>query len=1009
MSKTPVLAAVSAALLALAIPAYGTDGVAQRIKDEQYSGFVSGASFCAGTYDGSAVWTNANETWSASKGLDRRYWSGTEGATVASASGEAPDGSDYYHSYEAWQRAHQPPVYGHVAEDAGYSSLYRRAAGNKTSLVDIDTATAAPVVCRFAEEGDVAAADGSDIFFDANVTLEAFAYGEANRPDDSVLAPDAKLAIYMQDTTPTGDPGFFIVARDWNTGAAQHYRVQGVYYLVLLMYIPNKHNGPVPAFLVYLTDGQNPLSYDPDPDASGHRPDAERIQWDDVRDDFGDWHRDCIPFFQPLTAAYDMRLSRVSYGGGIRLGAYAVGTADPMRTTARWEADSSMVRLLKVDGTDIDGLSGPEYTYQGADAVDAGVYAYYRDLYYGSGYVHGSVSWRGVNGWSDGSYDMTPGGGCEIMLGTDCLPKGRASLDSVNEFDPEDFDEFEREYLPARTGERIGDRYVEVPDALAHAAVLGGTVKLLAYPMAPLVMPPLKADVTISMNEHTVPAEHTYACALGLADYLGDWSDWVARNGLSGDVVAYAAPGHRCTFTLNGGSIGPDEATVYSNYIYGGLSVTGVSLRVTGVQIEGFSQICDSPDAVVSGGFESGLYATNTALSVTGGYVSYDEYGSTAPAFMSNTALRVEGGSLSVSGGAHGRVACYSVNPVSITGGSLSGLALYDSSVTTLGATIGGAVSISNNPAIAISAEIDGPLTLEGIHGDVTFSGSMYSSELRVSGAEAVTITSKASYIGGFTIRNAASFTLEAITGYVRGDILIQDTPVVALSGGYMYNTGNQGVLKVYNAESVLFDGMDVGHHNSFNDNGSRTVVISNSASTVVTRGLMCATSYGGDPTAGRFSVYDGELTVRGGTFWSFDAHSVSSAVISNAPAFHGGVSIQAAGSMSISGSPKVLGGVSLSAPDISISGGTFGSDRPFPHNGWWPPDMTITSTNALITGGTFNATIRGSGIVVSGGRFLWYSQQSLGSSGVLVPAEGKKLVHVGGNSKSAYWEVHNK
>lgn len=1037
MSKTPVLAAVSAALLALAIPTYGTEGVTQRIKDEQYSNFVSGASFCS-----TGAWASANETWSTSGGLNPRYWSGTDGASVAHIGSRAPDGSYLYlDSWYPWEWMYQPPVYGRVLDDQEYRNLY----GNwgvqwhnrDFFLTDIDTSTVAPVVCRFAEEGDVVASDGSDIFFDANVTLEAFAYGEANRPDDSVLAPDAKLAIYIQDIKPTGDPRFFIVSRDWNTGAARHYRVEGEWpWLeghpehggsypgpyhgyrysgrIIVRAVRSVHKGKsdpvVPAFLVYALDGTNPLYWD-SRGTIGHPPAAGDVQWDKVRDDLGSPPYDGNHLFKPLSPSSDMRLSKVSYGGGVRLGAYAVGTADPMRTTIGWAADSSMIRLLRVDGTEIDGYRwvgpGSERQYQGAEEVDAGSYTYYP-----KGYKRRSVSWCGVNGWGDGEYVITPGVGCEVELGPSLFQRGRASLDIFE--DHEGIDEWvaklEADGLPHVDSRVPGTgRYTEVTDALVHAAYLGATVKLLAYPMATLVMPPLEYDVTVDLNGHDVPANSRYANALGLTEEPYGAPDWVDSAGLRGGVVAYPAPGKECTFTLNRGSLTSDGG---SPTVFGGLSVTGVSLRVSGVQINDFAQICNSPSAILGGYFKDSpyvttilggyfndsLYVTNTALTIIGGRVTGRGTGTTAPAFMTNASLRVDGGSLSMSGGTHGHVACYGVNPVSITGGSLSGLTTYDSSVTALAGDIG-SVCISNSPtSLTAYGTTRGLVTLTDIHGDVDVSGHPEGG-LDITRAGAVTIRSKEKDLGSTVIRDSSSVVVEAVTRNIR----IYDTPVIELRSGECYIPWAEydGVLEVNGCGSVLLSGYKVSPTPYFAKTSTSTVVLSNCTSVTVTAGDFFGYPQFRGPSNGRFSVSGDSLVVSGGRFYSMDAHEASS--------------------VTVSGSPTFYWSASFSAPSVEIRGGTF-CDTPYPEGSRdWPvsPTFSIVSTNAVISGGTFNGTLSGSGIVVSGGKFLWGKNPHLDKNGVIVLVAGKKLVKTGPAShiyespehqlRNTYWEVHDK
>lgn len=1064
MRKTPVLAAVSAALLALAVPTYGNEGVTQKIKDEQYSRFVSGASLATSyvvieekwedipfpdwfdeelgweiwddedsdTPEGwpenwrdvisdwghvfvtnsiPAPWSGGDrETCTREGGLNPRYWSSTNGASVADVISRAPDGSHYYDSEFLWGMRQQPPVYGHVDDDQEYQPLYGSAKVTHYSLVDIDTFTAAPVVCRFAEAGDVVAADGSDIFFDANVTLEAFAYGEANRPDDSVLAPDTKLAIYIQDTKPTGDPRFFIVARDWNTGAVRHHRVLGegcqrwLYEYdrwypgprysgrIIVRAVRSVHKGfyrVVPAFLVYLDDGSQPLYWRPYDTDIGNPPAAGDVQWDKVRDDLGHLYTyNSNPLFKSLSPISDMRLSKVSYSGVVRLGAYAVGTADPMRTTVKWAADSSMIRLLNVDGMAIDEVRwmGAEVRdqYQGAEKVDAGSYTYYREL---DKDRPGYVSWRGVNGWSDGSYTINPGDGCETTLGTNCFFEGRASLDTMP--DDEESAAALEESLPARTGKRIGNRYIEVSDALAHAAVLGGTVKLLANPMDAIVLTQLATNVTVNLTDHDVPYNEDYQKALGL------------QAPSCADVIASPHPAVASvpTLTLTSGA-------EYGSYVYGGLCTTGVNVNVQRVTFQADSCICDAPNATVDGGFGGDLHVTNSVLSITGGGPQdlYAYGGSLSISGGSTDRVTCYGGRLSISGGYTDRVTCYGVNPVSITGGSLYDLALYDSPIINLGGVMDFAVTISNNPSIVVFGTKEGLVTLTDIHGYVIAYGHLVGG-LDITRAGAVTVGVLPTSTGDVIVRDAASFVVESGTAE---SIRVYDTPVVELRGGqtlksYWVGHGDgwlEGTIEMHGCGAVLLSGHKVTETPYCGQTATSTIVLSNCTAVTVTAGEFFGREWLSDPSSGRFSVSGDSLVVAGGSFYSMDARETSSVTVSNSPTFYSSVS--------------------FSAPSVEISGGTF-CDKPYPDssNGNWPgPTFSIVSTNAVISGGTFNGTLSGSGIVVSGGKFLWDKNEHMEKNGVIVLAEGKKLVKTGPASsinspfwdrRKTYWEVRNK
>ena len=1147
MSKTPVLAAVSAALLALSALSDGlVGGVTQKIKDEQYSRFISGASFCTGAF-GFTVWTNANETWTASGGLDPRYWSGTSGAVVTNTYDEAPDGSYYYYSRDRWGQLHQPPVYGKVDEDAQFSSLYHylatHAAGSKSRLVDIDTSTAAPVVCRFAEKGDVVAADGSDIFFDANVTLEAFAYGEANRPDDSVLAPDAKLAIYMQDTTSTGDPGLFIVARDWNTGAVQHYRVWGGggYGLrqhssysdphrysgrIVVRAVRSVHKGKydpvVSAFLVYLTDGREPCywhSY-----GSGNPPVAGPIQWDKVRDDLGDYipRYSSNPLFQPLSLPYGgMRLSKVSYGGGVRLGAYAVGTADPMRTTVRWAADSGMVRQFSIDSQYIDEAAFWGEGYPGAEAIDAKELAYYRSLeLYDWRDAYAYVSWQGTGGWSDGDLPRAavPGGGCEYTLGPDLFPKGRASLSTMPDDDEGLAAEWE-EGLPPRVGERIGNRYVEVSDALAHAAVLGGTVRLLASPDDSLVVTQLEADVAVNMTAHAVPS----------------WDD--GDRGARGDVAVSARPGSTYRFTLREDDDDGNDGD--SNYagVYGGLYVTNAAFyaRSIGFYVPAQSCLFGSPGVTLSDvSLYGSLFSAGSTVSLDacsiGNWELWDD--------NTNVVLVADGGGLRVSGSdLRGNVIVSGARPVSMSGSvahwdvpsqstvrsfvtgrtdirgstNVTLSATYHSGplvvsnsvgvvvdavqasgglwlVDVLDAVVTGAVKVVGGlhvyrsavraePGASIDAlELDdsawplysgtlGWLTLRsssgvGMGGSLQVTGptTVYAPIISVGGGTFAattfdrcgTVSVSNSTMAATTFDRCESIDLAPLTSMQ--SLALRDCGAVTLPKLVLHDRGwgyyPDGSFSVYGcdvvAESVaggrlsVIDGSlmasNIEAHVAVNYNYTGTATISNSAVTVYGGRLgymydlaYWSDTYGGwvsfSPSAGNVRgdchVVDSTLTLYGGQFSGIRAYGNTHITVTGGEFFQdvetygtpdttisggrfgvredgyrdvgGSLILSNTVSIAISGDARFSKDVRLTAPTVTISGGTFSRSVAF-----------VGAVDVTISGGTFPSAITvspsvsdgGRTVLVSGGEFVRDVSQE---DWVRLPP-GKKMVRKGDN-----------
>lgn len=656
MAIRHVMAALSAAFLPLASSAadtVGADAPVVSIQAGQYDRFISGASFV----DRPDVWTNANETWSASGGLSPRYWSGLEGVTLLPVYGsyEGPelDRMDATHTactFDRWsRRGQQPAVYGEIDGEGHYRSLYWDGSVASVRVVDVDRPACAPASCRLSADGPVAPEDGGDVFLDAQVAFEPFAYGEANRPTD-VVAPDASLALYMQDTRPDGSPHLFVVARDWDTGVIRHFDTGGSYLelnheyqagggadrycgRVVVRAMRTVHAGKfdpvVPAFMVYINRGYDYVSYN---GTTG------TIQWDKLRDDLGlaSWHGTShSPFFRPLSATPSLSLSRVSFGGGLTLGAYAVSRADPLRTTVRWTANSGMVTQLYADGHAISD-------------IDAGAWSMYRTLLgsYDLQRYPLDIAWAGVNGWSDGRFESRPGGGCDVSLGPDCFPKGCASLSTMPADDEEEAEELEQS-LPARTGERIGNRYMKLSDALAHASVLGGTVRLLAYPASALVITQLVQDVVLDLADHDVPYSDWYAAVLGLFP-SGGLGQAALRGEVNGDVVVSSAPGSspRLTLLNSGADIGQP-------YLYGGrLYVTNAAFSADGVAFYGSSHpeeskshVCDSPSVVLEDVYFSsfGLVSEGSALSLNNVYMQDSDYDGFAD---TNTLLEVYGGSL---------------------------------------------------------------------------------------------------------------------------------------------------------------------------------------------------------------------------------------------------------------------------------------------------------------------------------------------------------------------------
>lgn len=99
-----------AALFLSFLPDSALSGPEVRIRDDQYSGFISGASFteCPGVY------TNVNESWTPSGGLSPDFWTSTSGVRVVDAGADPGFG---------WRSQFQPPVYGRV-QGSEYQDLY---------------------------------------------------------------------------------------------------------------------------------------------------------------------------------------------------------------------------------------------------------------------------------------------------------------------------------------------------------------------------------------------------------------------------------------------------------------------------------------------------------------------------------------------------------------------------------------------------------------------------------------------------------------------------------------------------------------------------------------------------------------------------------------------------------------------------------------------------------------------------------------------------------------------
>lgn len=284
------LLAALAALLFPAVALHAFAGPTVQIRDDQYSGVISGASFVSNyvsvtghyveldppewysdedypddetqvpegwptnwveilenwewdeyvyvTNHIAAPWASSNETWTAEGGFSPHYWPGTNGIVRL-----GPDGiRALYGRYElayvhprvwdamyAWRNTSQPAAYGSMSENS-YVNLYGGRHEDDTGLgvVVVDTEPGARVVCNIVKDGAPVQVDDV-VYYDGMVAFEPFAAGESNRPAD-MLTGDAQVAVYMQDRPGSEVPYLYVVARDWVTGAVRHYAVGNSYY-----------------------------------------------------------------------------------------------------------------------------------------------------------------------------------------------------------------------------------------------------------------------------------------------------------------------------------------------------------------------------------------------------------------------------------------------------------------------------------------------------------------------------------------------------------------------------------------------------------------------------------------------------------------------------------------------------------------------------------------------------------------------------------------------------------
>jgi len=1032
------LCAALAALFLSFLPDYARSGPKVQIRDDQRSGVISGASFVTNytevtrhyveldppewysdedypddetqvpegwptnwveilenwrwgeyvyaTNRIAAPWAGSNETWAAEGGFSPHYWPSTNGISRLGPDGiRALYGRDelaYVHprvwdAMYAWRNTSQPAAYGSVSENR-YVDLYggRHKYDTGLGVVVVDTKPGAQVVCNMVKDGAPIPVDDV-VYFDGMVAFEPYAAGAENRPSD-ILRPDAKIALYMQDVEP-GYAVLYIVARDWDTGEIRHYPAYDSYRLearsdrnsstkfyygrITVCFMRTIYSGaddPVlPGVAVYV-NGEPVYTYDYDNHWTHPMsiPMPQSLLWGNIRTDLG--FRASAGASSQYFTSYNLPVFRpLDSGVTTNISLTSVSYGGTLRTGAYTIMKTNPLTVSAewplAPGDAMRDISvGYVNVPQGAARGDSWMTGYPYIWHDGDSHrPHSiSVSWVGANGWADESYSgINAGCGCSITLDETCFRHGRVYLDSADGLTDEDWAELEANGLP-HVESRTGPYYANVADAMAHAAYLGGAMTLLAAADGDLAFPQLENDLTVAANGKAVSDAGVQACA---------------------------APGAAVTLTTSG--------SLHS------LSTTNLSVRGGG-SFTGPARIYDAPSATLYGSFSGGLFITNSAVSITSGTYRGNQDGG----FIPGKALLAVGGSFSVASGdfGDGAVVVEGASPVAVAGGNFSDLQLYGCGTSHL--TLTGSATVSNTQSAVVfsgnfSANLAdvGDIVVTGDTSNVGFGG------LRVERAKSLTICrgAAAEYRGNGANGQPAYYPT------INGDIRVWDTPVAIYGGAgdaWRPDTGSR--LEVYGG-SALLDGIRVGIYSNWDFPASPgVVVISNSPSVVVESGWFYShgTNVRNDKPMfnGRFTVYDSPLAIRGGDFHALDVHNT-------------------AGSVDISGSPRLFGDVSLSAPSVTIGGGTFVSD-PYPDkDSWTTPTLSINAPEgAYITNGTFNVHIAGSGISVSGGRFLWYPNQHLDSDGTISLAPGKKLVMVGSgwsdldSRRNTYWEVQN-
>jgi len=1151
------LCAALAALFLSFLPDSALSGPKVQIRDDQYSGFISGASFVTDYLDvtGHYVeldppawyndddwpedesqtpegwptnwveildnwewdtyiyttnyvagpWASSNETWTADGGFSPHYWPGTNGIVrLGPADIRALYGRDelaYVHprvwdAMYAWRNTSQPAAYGAMSENR-YVNLYGGRHEDDTGLgvVAVDTDPGARVVCNMAEDGAPVQVDDV-VYYDGMVAFEPFAAGESNRPAD-MITEDAQVAVYMQDRPGSEVPYLYVVARDWVTGAVRHYAVDNRYYrygleartehdgghtfycgrltiCVMRTIYADSRDPAIPGVAVFV--GGAPVFHSENPYLT---PPPSTLMWGHVRSDLGftvdarhqgpggagerDWDGHLL-VFRPLNAdGTSLALSGMSYGGTLRLGAYAVSRANPLSTVWLWPGWTDVMRELSVGGrSDVDVAAATAVSYGILGSVESPAQP-------------SSAWWRGVNGWADERYyDVAAGGGCSVTLDESCFRHGRVYLSSADGLSGEDWAALEAAGLP-QVASRTGPFYAEVPDALAHAALLGGTLTLIAAPESGFTLSGLTNSVTLALGDRYISTNITVSGAGPAARFSlpgGSVRGNVGVSGATVDLGAYvsgcvvlddvpaATLGRDCYVTSSSLDIPlpwrghalmatNSAVTINGGYYRGEMHVTGGSLRATsGDFAPGIGAAGASP-VVISGGFfpcvdlydcdiqgfspnscDTLTVSNSPAITVAHaagsgggvGVVRAFDIGELRISAALNALEAYRVGTITVDPGVSVSSAVICDTPFAITNGNFTTLVVSNDTAV----TIGGSASVTGDallsaPAVVVGGGELASATCDGCTSVVVSNATVASATLGDCGTVAVS---------NATLRTASLEHCESVDLYAV--VADNDPGIVAIGCDVSAHTGAVRRLEVRDGSLSIYDVELVG--NGWPAASDSGIVVSNSP-VVVHSGMLAYANHGWDADAGwrfgAFDAYDSPVTVLGGEFGGLrttgaapvelrDAYfhqgvyisGATTVVVSNCTVGEtgnsrlylrvGGSSITATESVVISGSPgvKVFAiSPTITAPSVTISGGVY-------------YEMTLSSPNATIIDGTFEQDIilsprvsaGGHRVTVHGGKFFrgnYYNDVS--GTGRLQLAPGKKFVLVGD-----YYEVQN-